>query len=92
MSQAVQIQSTTQEIYNQEKTNEKPKERLEDVMRDLEEKVNPKSAVEGLTKLVTAVEKKEPSILLNPMLAGAKEFEERMGRPPTYAEMRGMWG
>jgi hypothetical protein len=72
--------------------NEKPKEKLEDVMRDLEEKVNPKSAADGLVKLVTAVQTNDPSILLNPMQAGAKEFEARVGRPMTYGEMRAMWG
>jgi hypothetical protein len=72
--------------------NEKPKEKLEDVMRDLEEKVNPKSVGDGLTKLATAIKTNDPSILLNPMQAGAKEFEERVGRPMTYSEMRMMWG
>jgi hypothetical protein len=87
MSEADQIKTTAQE-----KSNEKPKEKLEDVMRDLEEKVNPKSVVEGVTKIVTAVQTNDPSILLNPMQAGAKEFEERVGRPMTYSEMRAMWG
>jgi hypothetical protein len=72
--------------------NEKPKEKLEDVMRDLEEKVNPKSVAEGVTKIVTAVQTNDPSILLNPIQAGAKEFEARVGRPMTYGEMRAMWG
>jgi|APCry1669189665_1035243.scaffolds.fasta_scaffold95168_1 hypothetical protein len=26
------------------------------------------------------------------MNAGAKEFEKKIGRPMTYAEMRAMWG
>jgi hypothetical protein len=73
-------------------SNEKPKENLEDVMRDLENKVNPKSLNEGVIKLVTAVQTNDPSILLNPMQLGAKEFEERVGRPMTYGEMRAMWG
>lgn len=68
------------------------KESLEDVMRDLEEKVNPKSVTEGITKLVTAIQTNDPAILLNPMERGAKEFEERVGRPMTYSEMRAMWG
>jgi hypothetical protein len=72
--------------------NMEQKEKLEDVMRDLEEKVNPKSVAEGLTKLVTAVQTKDSSILLNPIQAGAKEFEARVGRPMTYGEMRAMWG
>ena len=101
MSQATEIETITQEIYNQDcpnlvskivENNEKPKEKLEDVMRDLEEKVNPKSAADGLVKLVTAVQTNDPSILLNPMQAGAKEFEARVGRPMTYGEMRAMWG
>lgn len=73
-------------------SNEKPKEKLEDVMKDLEQKVNPKSAVEGLTQLATAVQTNDPSILLAPMAQGAKEFEERVGRKMTYGEMRAMWG
>jgi hypothetical protein len=72
--------------------NEKPKEKLEDVMRDLEEKVNPKSVGEGLTKLATAIKTNNPSVLLNPMQTASKEFEERVGRPMTYSEMREMWG
>jgi len=72
--------------------NENPKEKLEDVMRDLEEKVNPKSAAEGLVKLATAVQTNNPSSLLNPMQAASKEFEARVGRPMTYSEMRSMWG
>ncbi len=68
------------------------KESLEDIMRDLEEKINPKSVVEGITKLVTAIQTNDPAILLNPMERGAREFEERVGRPMTYSEMRMMWG
>jgi hypothetical protein len=73
-------------------SNEKPNEKLEDVMKDLEQKVNPKSAVEGLSQLEKAVQTKDPSILLAPMQKGAKEFEEKVGRPMTYGEMRAMWG
>jgi hypothetical protein len=75
-----------------EKSNKNPNEKLEDVMRDLEEKVNPKSVTEGLSKLDISIKTKDPSILLNPMQAGAKEFEERVGRQMTYSEMRAMWG
>lgn len=74
-------------------TEVKEKERLEDVMKDLEEKVNPKSVAEGLAKLSSVIlEKDEPSIILSLMQDGAKEFEERVGRPMTYFEMRTMWG
>lgn len=70
------------------KTNEK----LEDVMEDLEYKVNPKSISETVTKLTVAVETNDPSIILAPIQAGAKNFEERVGRKMTYHEMRQMWG
>ena len=67
-------------------------EKVEKVMKDLEERVNPKSTSEGLAKLSEAVKTNNVSMLLNPMLDGAKEFEARVGRPMTYGEMRGMWG
>jgi hypothetical protein len=61
-------------------------------MKDLEEKVNPKSVEESIKMLATAIATKDPSIILNPLQAGAKEFEERVGRPMSYSEMRAMWG
>lgn len=72
--------------------NTQVKESLEDVMKDLEQKVNPKSVVEGIQMLTTAIEKNDVSILLAPMEQGAKEFEARVGRPMSYTEMRAMWG
>ena len=71
---------------------EKSKENITDVMKDLEEKVNPKSVQDGLKQLDTAIKTNDPSILMAPMQAGAKEFQERVGRPMTYGEMRAMWG
>ena len=68
------------------------KESLETVMKDLEQKVNPKSVEEGLIQLSTAINNNDVSCLLAPMQSGAKEFEERVGRPMTYSEMRTMWG
>lgn len=70
----------------------KSTERLEDVMKDLEQKVNPKSDEEGLIQLNKAIETNDASVLLAPIQAGAKEFEQRVGRPMTYSEMRAMWG
>jgi len=67
-------------------------EKLEDVMKDLEQKVNPKSVAEGMSQLATAIQTNDPSNLLAPMQKGAKEFEAKVGRPMTYAEMRAMWG
>ena len=68
------------------------KDKLKDIMRDLEKKVNPKSSVEGMEKLSKAVQTNDASILLDPIAQGAKEFEERVGRKMTYVEMRLMWG
>lgn len=67
-------------------------EHLSDVMKDLEEKVNPKFMSEGLAQLSAAVKSNDDSILLNPIKSGADEFERRVGRPMTYGEMRAMWG
>ena len=68
------------------------KESLASVMKDLEQKVNPKSVEESIKMLATAIATKDNSIILNPLQAGAKEFEKRVGRPMTYSEMREMWG
>jgi len=68
------------------------KESLASVMKDLEQKVNPKSVEESINMLATAIATKDNSIIFNPLQAGAKEFEERVGRPMTYSEMREMWG
>lgn len=68
------------------------KGKLEDIMRDLEKKVNPKSSVEGIEKLSKALQMNDASILLAPIAEGAKEFEEKVGRKMTYVEMRLMWG
>lgn len=68
------------------------KEPLDTVMKDLEQKVNPKSLEEGLAQLSTAINNNDVSCLLAPMQSGAKEFEQRVGRPMTYSEMRAMWG
>ena len=68
------------------------KESLEEVMKDLEQKVNPKTIQEGITKIAISTATNDPSYLLVPMQNGAKEFEQRVGRPMTYSEMREMWG
>lgn len=71
---------------------EKPKEKLGDIMKDLEQKVNPKSVTEGIAILSTVDKTNDSSILLKPMQSGAKEFKERVGRNMTYSEIREMWG
>ena len=73
-------------------TTSKNKESIEEEMMDLEKKINPKSVHEGLQQLQTAIAQNNPESLIAPIEAGVKDFEERVGRPMTYAEMRGMWG
>lgn len=80
------------EVMSETMSEVKSFEKVEKVMKDLEEKVNPKSTSEGLAQLSEAVKTNNVSMILNPMLDGAKEFEARVGRPMTYGEMRGMWG
>ena len=82
----------TTRTSNTTATSNTHKESLASVMKDLEEKVNPKSVEESIKMLATAIATKDPSIILNPLQAGAKEFEERVGRPMSYSEMRAMWG
>lgn len=65
---------------------------LETVMKDLEQKVNPKSLQEGISQLNDSVKTNDLSMLLEPMIAGSKEFESKIGRRMTYSEMRSMWG
>ena len=83
------METNESKLFNEPK---KSVERLEDVMKDLEQKVNPKSPEESLVQLTKSIKTGDPSILLLPMQSGAKEFEERVGRPMTYGEMRAMWG
>lgn len=59
------------------------------VMKELEERVNKKSVDicnEGKSSFDTMKE------LSNLMKSGSDEFESKVGRPMTYAEMRQMWG
>jgi hypothetical protein len=70
----------------------KSRESVEDVMKDLEEKINPKTYKEGIIKLGVAVQSDDPTILIKPIQAGVDEFKARTGRNMTYSEMREMWG
>ena len=67
-----------------------PKEKLEEILKDLEYKVNPnpKSFKEGLNLIDTNNVNKT----MAPMIAGAKEFENKVGRRMTYGEIRETWG
>lgn len=77
-------------------------ESVNDVMKDLEYKVNPKSSLEGIERLATAlkIDSIQPNkgsssgsgYILQSMELGAEEFKQRMGRNMTYSEMRQMWG
>jgi hypothetical protein len=82
-------------MSNQQTTSQKnhvKTESLEEVMKDLEKKVNPKTIQEGISKIAISTATKDPSFILAPMQNGVKDFEQRVGRPMTYSEMREMWG
>jgi hypothetical protein len=66
---------------------------LNKIMNELSDKVN-KKAVETTVSALSKNEDADKTIknLSNIMNDGAKEFENRVGRPITYAEMRSMWG
>ena len=71
---------------------ETPKEKLENVIKDLEEKTNPKSAIDGILLLNKSNETQNPNLILDPMIIAAEEFEKKVGRNMTYSEMRQMFG
>jgi len=72
-------------IYDDNQVN---KEKITDIMKDLENKGNPKSVLQGLQLLA----KNDVNEILSPLKECAKEFEQRTGRPMTYSEMRQMFG
>jgi hypothetical protein len=67
-------------------------EKVEEIKKELEKKVNPKSIQNGISKLTTSVLNNDNSILLDPMKKGSEEFKLKTGRNMTYSEMREMWG
>ncbi len=67
-------------------------ESVDKVMNDISTKYNPKSVEEGIAKVAVATVLNKPELILAPIQSGAKEFEQRMGRPMTYLEMRSMFG
>jgi hypothetical protein len=92
MSQEANTQLNQPQFIQATEQSQVLKETLQDVMKDLEQKVNPKSAVEGINILTTINKTNDQSILLKPMQDGANEFKKRVGRNMTYSEMREMWG
>ena len=84
--------SQTNQANTQTNQPEGLPETLQDVMKDLEQKVNPKSVAEGLNILTTIEKTNDQTDLLKPMQDGANEFKKRVGRNMTYSEMREMWG
>ena len=79
-------------MFDQKSTPRKDNERVDQVIKDLEQKINPKSIKEGISRIAISSTSKDSSYLLVTMQNGAKEFEQRVGRPMTYSEMREMWG
>jgi hypothetical protein len=92
MSQEANTQLNQPQVIQATEQSQVLKETLQDVMKDLEQKVNPKSVAEGINILTTIEKTNDQSILLKPMQDGANEFKKRVGRNMTYSEMREMWG
>jgi len=92
MSQEAKQSETLPQVLQETEQSQGLPETLQDVMKDLEQKVNPKSAAEGINILTTIEKTNDQSILLKPMQDGANEFKKRVGRNMTYSEMREMWG
>ncbi len=67
-------------------------ESVNKIMNEISNKYNPKSAEEGTNILISAVMTGDSSSIMAPIINGANEFEQRMGRPMTYSEMRSMFG
>lgn len=67
-------------------------ETVHTVINDISNKYNPKSAEEGASILVSAIMTNDSSAIMAPIINGANEFEQRMGRSMTYSEMRSMFG
>jgi len=62
------------------------------IMNEISSKYNPKSVQEGANILNSALMTGDSSSIMAPIINGANEFEQRMGRPMTYSEMRSMFG
>lgn len=67
-------------------------ESVNKIMNDISNKYNPKSVEEGTNIFISAVITGDSSNIMAPIINGANEFEQRMGRPMTYSEMRSMFG
>ena len=77
---------------NQQENNSIKDEKVQEIKKALEKKVNPKSIQDGISKLTTSVLNNDDSILLDPMKKGSEEFKLKTGRNMTYSEMREIWG
>jgi hypothetical protein len=67
-------------------------ESVNKIMNEISNKYNPKSVEEGANILISAIMTDDSSGIMAPIINGANEFEQRMGRPMTYSEMRSMFG
>ena len=77
---------------NQQLNNSIKDKKIEEIKKELEKKVNPKSIGEGISKIVESISNNDDSSLLNPMKEASEEFKSKTGRNMTYSEMREMWG
>jgi hypothetical protein len=59
---------------------------LTQIMDNISNNVNPKTASEGLALL------SKPDDLISRLQSGSDQFQAQTGRPMTYSEMRAMFG
>jgi hypothetical protein len=59
---------------------------LTQIMNNISNNVNPKTASEGLAML------SKPDDLIARLQSGSDQFQAQTGRPMTYSEMRAMFG
>lgn len=59
---------------------------LTQIMNNISNNVNPKTASEGLALL------SKPDDLIARLQSGSDQFQAQTGRPMTYSEMRAMFG
>jgi hypothetical protein len=73
--------NTRSKTMNSNNTNN-----LTQIMNNISNNVNPKTASEGLALL------SKPDDLIARLQSGSDQFQAQTGRPMTYSEMRAMFG
>ena len=65
---------------------------IQSIMKDIENKSTIMAAIAIQSGQIGPPSKQSINLLENMGRAVCNEFKERVGREPTYSEMRAMWG